>query len=515
MSTRVYDNGKYRDVFPFIFKEDDWGPSIPWVYSKGFWKRTFDPGFVNIINNSRLINGTDISVTQGNISGVPPVGWSLGTISSGSSYSVSEFTDREQVKSIRFVSDDSRHYYVTRVQVTGGNTYTASAYVDSINVRNSSKVIQIVGETAYVDIEVDFPSAQNIKVGLNSIQFYARTSGIIQLRIGAGCNQATDADVSISRPQITGSFDMLEWQPTPVIAPFYGVNLLDSYLIPDKLLTYTEGEYSIDCTLRIERDFNRPVMLFGRQESNGYNGIAFDLNNVYVYRSGSQYTKSSLSRELPKYRLFGLKVIWRKSGNYVSDIRFYLNGELLARIQSTLYTGNIDSIFGYSGNRTTNITIQNFALSLDKPHTFTVDEGEGNVISDINNTLSFQIQGDDSVNYHWINNSSPPIIITEPEDQKADLNSTTRIFADATFFITAQWYKNNEVYPGKTSPEIKFPSVTTDDYADYFCEFQNEYGKTRTRTVRLTSPDDTSEKLLTEDDFDLCTEDRIVLLTED
>lgn len=514
MASFVYHNGEHRDVLPLINDGTDWQTCIPWVFSNDMWRRTIDPGFVNLITNSRMIHGTDISVSQGKISGFTPVGWTLGTMTTGSSYSASNFTQEEQVKSVRFVSEQSRHYYITRVQVEAGNIYSASAFIEQIGTRNQRKVLAIVGESASIEIDVDFPISKEIKLGQNCIQFYARTSGTVQLRVGAGVDAAGDADVTISRPQITRSFEVIEWQPTPIVAPFYGINMVDSYLTPSKLLTYSDGEYSLDVTLRVENRFSRPVMLFGRNESQGFSGIGFDEHSVYVYRDGYQDRFANLSKPIPTKRLIGLKVIWRKSGNYVSDIRFYLNSELIGRIPSSLYSGNIDSVFGYEQNRSTNLTIQSFNIKLNKLLAYNVDEGQGNIIEDRNNDITMKLFGDEHSNFIWVSDMSPPIIIVDTFDQSATIGEQVRFYADATFYLTAQWYHDDVAIPNANSSELTINSVTENDFGVYYCEFQNEFGKTRTSSARLKDPNDHTLRISTEDGMILTTEDDSILITE-
>lgn len=514
MATLINIGGQHRDVLPLIYKETDWVQCIPWVFSDGMWRRTYDPGFVNLVTNSRLINGTDVSVSQGKVSGVTPIGWALGSMSVGAGYSASSFTDEEQVKSIRFVSEQSRHYYITRVSVEEGNTYTASAMIEQLGIKNSRKVLAVYEETASIEIDVDFDISKNMKLGRNEIQFYARTSGIVQFRIGAGVDGQGDGDVTISRPQITKSFMDIPWQPTPIIAPYYGVTLLGSFIDTKEILSYSDGEYSFDMTIRVEQDFNRAIMLFGRNESAGFSGVGFDERNMFVYRSGVRDRSAALSKPIPVKRLIGLKVIWHKTGNYVSDIRFYLNGELIGRIPTTLYSGNIDCLFGYLNNRTTNLTIQSFSLKLRELHAFNVDEGEGNKLFDRNTGQDVGIYGTELVDFAWIQDMSPPIILTDTFDQVADLGSQVRFYADATFYLNAQWYKNDSILVGATGPELTIDSVKESDYAEYYCVFQNEFGSVKTSIARLKSPSDRSERMATEDGQYITTEDGIIILTE-
>lgn len=514
MASLIKVEGKHREVLPLIFDGEDWVSSIPWVFADGMWRRTYDPGFVNTIPNSRLINGTDITVSQGKVIGVTPVGWTLGTMSTGSSYSVSNFTEENQVKNIRFVSEQSRHYYITRVQVEAGATYTASAMIEQLGVKNQRKVLQVQGDTASIDIDVDFDITKQMKLGRNSIQFYARTSGTVIFRMGACVDAQGDADVTISRPQITKSFIDMDWQPTPIVAPFYGINMLNSYLFPKEVLQYSDGEYSFDMTIKIEEHQSRPIMLFGRHETSGFSGVAFDNDNLYVYRSGLKDKESKLGKEIPIKRLIGLKVVWKKSGNYISDIRFYLNSELIARITSTLYSGNIDCIFGYQNNRTTNITIQSFSIILGKIYSYNVDEGTGNILKDRTGKELLTIAGQEFSDFVWVKDSSPPIVITDAVDQVADVGAYVRFFADATFYLSAQWYRNEEKITGANSPEFVISSITEADYGSYYCEFQNEYGKVRTSIVRLKSPTDRSLRIITEDNTVLMTENEHILLTE-
>lgn len=514
MATLINIGGEHKDVLPLIYKETEWVQCIPWVFSDGMWRRTYDPGFVNLVTNSRLINGTDVSVSQGKISGVTPIGWTLGTMTAGSSYSTLSFADEEQVKSVRFISEQSRHYYITRISVEEGNTYTASAMIEQLGVRNGRKVLSVTGETASIEIDVDFDISKNMKLGRNEIQFYARTSGIVQFRIGACVDGQGDGDVTISRPQITKSFMDIPWQPTPIIAPYYGVTLLESYIESKDVLSYGDGEYSFDMTIRIEKDFNRPIMLFGRNESSGFSGLGFDERNMFVYRSGIRDRSAALSKHIPINRLIGLKIIWHKSGNYVSDIRLYLNGELIGRIPTTLYSGNIDCLFGYSGNRTTNLTVQSFNLKLKELHAFNVDEGKGNQLFDRNTDESFRIYGTEFIDFVWIQDMSPPIIITDTFDQVADIGSQVRFYADATFYLNAQWYKNDSILVGATGPELYINSVSSKDYGEYFCVFQNEFGSVKTSIARLKSPSDRSERMATEDGQYILTEDGIIILTE-
>lgn len=512
MNTQAFNDGRYKDVLPLIHNGEDWITCIPWIFSKGLWRRLYDPGFVNIITNSRLINGTDVSVTQGKVSGVTPVGWTLSTITAGSSYSISNFTQEEQVKNIRFVSEQSRHFYVTRFQVEAGETYTASANIERINVKNPRKSLQVLGETASIEIDVDFLPTSQMQLGRNSIHFTARTSGIVQFRMGACVDASGDADIIISRPQVTRSFMNMEWQPTPIVPPFYGVNLINSYM-SSKLITYSDGEYNIDATIKLESNRDRPNMLFGRDEQSGFSGIAFDEDKMYLYSSGRREKEVTFSKSIPLKRLVGIKVIWKKSGNYVSDVRFYLNSELIGRIQSTMYSGNIDSLFGYQGNKTTNLTVQSFSMQLDSMYMFNLDEGEGFVIKD-RQGHSLTLYGNEFIDFVWVRDSSVPIIITDATDQSAEIGEYARFFADATFYISAQWFKDGNPIPNATSSEYFIQSVSESDYGTYQCVFQNEYGKESTSLVRLKSTTDKSMRLLTERNDILTTEDGTIILTE-
>lgn len=514
MASLISIQGKHREVLPLINDGTDWVSCIPWVFTEGMWRRTIDPGFVNLVNNSRLIHGTDINVSQGKVSGVTPLSWTLGSMSTGSGYSMSYFTQEEQIKSIRFVAEQSRHYYISRIQVEAGVVYTASAIVEQLGIRNQRKVLSIVGETAVVDIEVDFPTSKMTTLGRNSIQFTARTSGIVQFRIGASVDSMGDADVTISKPQVTSSYSDIEWQPTPIVAPFYGVTLLDSYVYPKELITYSDGEYSIDVTMRVEHNFNGSIMLFGRRENTGFSGIGFDADNLYVYRAGIQDRSAHISKNIPVGRLFGLKMIWKKTGNYVNDIRLYLNGELVSRIASTLYSGNIDSLFGYDNNRTSNLTIQTFSLRLNKLHAYNVDEGSGNMLEDRANNTPLYLRGDEFLDFVWVGDMSPPIIIMNTFDQSASIGDNIRFYADATFYLKAQWFKDDVAIPDADSPEYTIDSVKESDYGMYYCEFQNEFGKVRTSVARLKNPNDHTKRIMTENNLVITTEDGQIIITE-
>lgn len=513
MGSLIKTDQGFKEALPSIFTEGDWRFAMSWVFSGGVWRRTFDPGFVNLINNSRLINGTDITVIQGKVTGLTPVDWTLGTMSTGNGYSYSSFTPKEQVKSYRFVSEQSRHYFVSRIHVEEGAEYAASVYVDNIAIRNDMKVVSVQGETAAIDIDVDFPTAKNIKLGLNSISFRARTSGTVQLKIGAGVDVRGDADVTISRPQITKSFVTIDWQPTPIIAPFYGIRLLDSYLFPKDVLTTTDGEYHMDVTLRIENDITKPVLMFGRNDASGFSGIGFDKTRLLVYRNGSIDRNMSLSKPIPTDRLVGLKVIWKKKSNYVSDIRFYLNGELIARIADSLYSGNIDCMFGHAQSTSNNITIQSLSINLGRVLAFNIDESQGNVIWDRNKQAYLTIAGDPMINFVWIEDASPPIITVDATNQVAEIGTEARLFADAVFYSSVQWYKDEVALLGKNSVELKI-NVKQEDYGVYHAVFTNEFSSVSTSRVRLKAPNDTSEVLVTENLINITTENENLITTE-
>lgn len=513
MATLIKTPEGYKDTLPQIFIDDYWTPMSSWVFANGLWRRTFDPGFVNLINNSRLLNGTDISVTQGKIVGLAPVDWTLGTFPTGNGYSYGRATQQEQVIGYRFVSEQSRHYYVSRVQVEAGQDYIASAYIDEIVIKNNLKVLQVVGETASISIDVDFPASRDIQKGIVWVKFTARTSGLVQFKIGAGVDNYGDADVSISRPQITRSMSVIDWQPTPIVAPFYGVRLLNSYFKTEEVVVTTNGDYSFDSTLRVENEISNPIRLFGRNDASGFSGVAFSGTHLYVYRSGSVDRSSSFSKSIPINQLIGLKVIWKKTSNYINDVRFYLNGELIGRIDSTLYSGNVDSMFGSEFGKTDNITVQSLSANLGRVLAFNIDEAEGNILWDRNKLIKLIIDGDPMVDFIWVEDSSPPIIITEASEQVADIGDEVRFFADAVFYSSVQWYKDNIIIPGATNVELKF-IVKEEDYGVYHATFKNEFAVVDTSRVRLKRPNDETETLVTEDLISVVTENEKIITTE-
>lgn len=514
MTTHIRTASGFKESIPVIFRGDDWEQCTPWVFGEGSWRRTFDPGFVNLISNSRLLNGSDITVTQGKVTGLPPIYWTLGTMSAGSSYSYGNNTSHEQVKSYRFVSEASRHYYVARIHVQAGYEYSIGAFVEAIKIKSDRKVLAVVGETASIKIDVDFPSAKEMTPGRYDIQFTATTSGTVQFRIGACVDQMGDMDVIISQPQVTRGFSSIEWQPTPIVPPFYGIRLMNSYFYPENTIITKDGEYFMDMTVRVEDDFVRPLMLLGRNESSGFSGIGVTQSELIVFRNGLRDKVSSLSKEIPQDKLVGLKVFWKKSSSYVSDIRLYLNGELISRIDSSLYSGNIDSLFGYSNSLSRDITVQAFNLCTDKMLSFNVDEGSGNKIHDRNGQASLTIAGVENRDFLWIEAMSPPIITNDLFQQSAEIGARVRLFADAVFWTTAQWYKDGKIIPNATETEYIIEAVAESDYGTYHCVFKNEFAETSTSRARLKHPDDNSVDLKTEDFKSVTTEESEIITTE-
>lgn len=515
MASLIKTANGFEEAVPNIFKDGAWLPAMAWVFQGGLWRRTFDPGFVNLLNNSRLLNGTDVNVNQGKIVGITPVDWTLGTINAGSSYSYSSFTPLEQVKSYRFVSEQSRHYYISRFQVTAGESYIVSADVLEIAIKNDLKVLGVQGETASIEIDVDFPSSRNMHLGINSISFTARTSGIVQFRMGAGVDNQGDADVTITHPQVSKGLFPIDWQPTPIIAPFYGVRLLDSYLSTREIVSYPDGnEYSFDATMRIENDITKSILLFGRNESSGFSGVGFDKDNLYVYRNGLIDRRAALSKPVAINRLIGLKVIWKKSGNYINDIRFYQNGELISRITTSLYSGNIDCFFGHSFSKTNNVTIQSLSMNLGRVLAFNIDESSGNILWDRNKQIYLTIAGDPLVNFVWVEDKSPPIITTDAKSQIGDIGDTARFFADAVFYTSVQWYKDDTPIDGANSIELRFV-VNSESYGVYYAKFTNEFSSTLTSRVVLRASDDKTKIVSTEELVTFETEDDTLITTED
>lgn len=513
MATLVNTPEGFRETLPQIFVYDFWIPANTWVFTDGLWRRTYDPGFVNLINNSRMLNGTDIMVNQGKVKGISPIDWTLGSFPTGNGYSYGSATQEEQVTSYRFVSEQSRHYYVSRIQVQAGSDYVASAYIDEITIKNNLKVLQVVGETASIQLDVDFPASKDIKKGLVSVKFKARTSGLIQFKIGAGVDNYGDADVTISRPQVTRSIDVIEWQPTPIVAPFYGVRLLNSYFSSENVITTTTGEYTFDATLRIDNNITDAVMLFGRNEDAGYSGVGITSTHFCVFRNGVIDKQTVLSKPLPVDQLIGIKVIWKKTGNYINDIRFYLNGELISRIDTTLYSGNINCMFGSEYTRTRNITVQSISTNLGRLYAFNIDEAEGNILWDRNKQIKLIIAGDSMIDFVWIEDSSPPVIITDVTEQSAEVGDQIRFFADAVFYKSVQWYKDDIAIPGATGVELKI-TVTDESYGVYHAVFTNEFAVTDTSRVRLKHPDDLTDTLVTENIITISSERNDILTTE-
>lgn len=498
MTSLINVNG-FKEAVPNIYKDGNWTPAIAWVFQGGLWRRTFDPGFVNLLNNSRLLNGTDISVNQGKVTGITPVDWTLSSIPNGNSYSYSSFTQKEQVKSYRFVSEQSRHYYVARFQVTAGESYIVSADVTEIAIKNDLKALGVEGETAAIEIDVDFPSTRNLVIGTNSIYFTARTSGIVQFKMGAGVDSRGDADITIKQPQVSKGLFPIDWQPTPIIAPFYGVRLINSYLYTD-VISYPDGdEYNFDSTLRIENDLPKSVLLFGRTDSTGFSGVGFNKTEFYVYRNGQIDRRATLSKPVILNRLVGIKVIWKKSGNYINDIRLYQNGELIARIPTSIYSGNMNVFFGHDLSRTNNITIQSLSMSVGRVYAFNVDEATGNVLRDRNKLIALTIAGTSPSYFAWIEDKSAPIITTDVKSQVASIGEEARFFADAIFYSSVQWYKDDLPLANETNTELKF-TVTQESYGIYHAEFRNEFDKTETSRVELRTPEDKT-KIVTNEDF--------------
>ncbi|QHJ79046.1 MAG: hypothetical protein [Caudoviricetes sp.] len=516
MASLIKIGAEFKEALPSISHDGEWIPCIPWVFNSGVWKRTYDPGFVNLINNSRLLNGTDITIKNGQIDGTAPVDWTVGTMSTGNSYSYSSATSKDMVRSYRFVSDASRHYYVTRAYVQAGYVYSASAFVEDIKVKNEAKVLQIYEEDAAITITKDFVPSKNMTVGRQEMMFEVRKSGVVQLRIGGGVDMKSDADVTISRPQITRGNFSVDWQPTPIVAPYYGINFINSYLYPPVLIVQDkQGEFSFDATVRID-SLTSEFVLFGRTDNNQFTGLSLGLNHLYVYRDDVIDKRVELIKPIVRDNLVGIKVIWRKTGNYLSDIRLYQNGELLGRIPTTLYSGNIDSFIGSPNRKTGGVTLQAFSMKTSKLYGFNVDEGKGNVIRDRNNQVKLTIDGTENNDFMWVSKMGSPVITVDAVSQSGRVGEEVRFFADATMWTSVQWFKDNKAIPGATSIEYVIKSIKESDFGLYWCVFSNEYASVSTSRVRLKLPDDNRIILCTEDNKLLTLEDgKTLLLTED
>lgn len=81
----------------------------------------------------------------------------------------------------------------------------------------------------------------------------------------------------------------------------------------------------------------------------------------------------------------------------------------------------------------------------------------------------------------------PPVITTHPVSQTVDAGGFVNLTVSATGKdLNYQWFLNDEMVEGQTTPTLSIPSVSVADAGDYYCEIINTCGTVKSNVAKLT-----------------------------
>ena len=83
--------------------------------------------------------------------------------------------------------------------------------------------------------------------------------------------------------------------------------------------------------------------------------------------------------------------------------------------------------------------------------------------------------------------STPPVILEHPQSLYAPVNSkvSLSILAEGEE-LQYQWYRNNKLLPGQTTPTLTVPKITETSRGLYHCVVSGRHGNSMSRPAHLT-----------------------------
>ncbi|ADM79845.1 hypothetical protein phiAS5_ORF0002 [Aeromonas phage phiAS5] len=526
MPIRIADqNGELHYAAPKIYN-GYWRNAVAWVYSGGAWRRTYDPKDENLLINSRLLNGTDyFTYADGRVIGFTPPGWSAYSNApqvGGNAYAYYSNREDEYSRSYTFKAASSRMFFQTRIYVRQGETYNASAFVHSINLQVGRKSFDIFvdgvpanKQSDYIQMLTQFPTVPDLKANTRvQCVFRALKDCLVQFNIGVGVDYNDSGEIRISQPMISKSSTLLSYQPTPKDTNYNAIILKGTYMKLNKQLPPSAGTNHIESSVQLLDNVSDKIMIVGHNNDISTSGIGVDIkkNTLFVMAENVITHEAAISYKIPLNQVFGAGIWYDVSGGYVKNIRLHANGELIARInETTSVVAATNFVFGSLQYPVDGLIVEQFGLFVNgKNHIFNVEEGDGNISSEVPSTEQLSVSfGSDDTKYEWLGALLPKVTVNPNEEYIATSGMKVELVSSGSNYDTIEWRTQYGSIANSNSNNIEITVADDYDYGLlYHAVYRNRFGSVSTTTTKISAfptpkrlmSDENGNQMGTEDD---------------
>lgn len=495
MANKVYKDGVAHDAIPSVFK-NNWHRSVPWVFSNGAWHRAYDLGDENLLANSRMLNGTDLYYYSDGtkIGNVPPTFtvYNNSTNTGFNAFAINFNQDNENTKGYMIRTINSRMFFQTRISLTAGKVYTAS-----VVVKNNDDTLIHSGVLADIYMDNGDPVSDyltftkqfetNPQIGNTRTRIYstftAKVDCTIQFNFGIGVRYNTNGNFSFDSPQVTQTNKLIDYQPTPHVLTNEALILnSNAGFASEGPLMVANKSHKISGGVVLGNTANE-LIIASKNVGNISTGMGVDLvNNMFwVKTPDGVYHKKALKSAIPRNNSVGVAVWFDVSNGFAQNIRFYVNGEVYARITEPYLSldNGINTVFGLNSN---GIIVEQFEIYMDgESYLFNISNLGNGKLTSTDGKLTLDILGQTT----WWSDVAPKITLQPNVLYESSVGDTVVIETTCERYSSVVWKNSRGDILGDTEnlSIVVTPDLDTSIY--YFATYSNSYGQVVTRSTRI------------------------------